>query len=149
MCLVILWELTRSCFLVSVANVQAPSPSARSSCSASSLSWATSPSPAPTSAAAPCSSLPASLPPSCCSPWALSRWVCWPPGNGPGAPRSCKRASHGLAPTDRQSTLTNQAWWKSGTEILAMGSFTAGIAYVIGYLVEEILASDGSIDLGC
>lgn len=61
----------------------------------------------------------------------------------PIAPRLLTR----LLPRVSQSTLTNQAWWKSGAEILAMGSFTAGIAYVIGFLVEEILASDGSI--GC
>lgn len=47
-----------------------------------------------------------------------------------------------------KSTLTSQRWWASGLEILAMGSFTAGIAYVIGYLVEEIIASTGQT-VGC
>lgn len=42
-----------------------------------------------------------------------------------------------------QSSLTNQQWWRSGLEILVMGSTTAGIAYAIGYLVEEIMAASG------
>ena len=43
-----------------------------------------------------------------------------------------------------KSMLTAQKWWKSGLEILAMGSFTAGVAYLIGWLVEEIIAATGT-----
>ena len=42
-----------------------------------------------------------------------------------------------------KSTLTNQKWWASGLEILVMGSITAGIAYLIGFIVEEIMAANG------
>lgn len=48
-----------------------------------------------------------------------------------------------------KSMLTAQRWWTSGLEILIMGSITAGIAYVIGYLVEEIMAANGhSVECG-
>ena len=40
-----------------------------------------------------------------------------------------------------KSKFTVKPWWWSGSEILVMGAFTASAAYLIGWLVEVILAA--------
>lgn len=42
-----------------------------------------------------------------------------------------------------KASLSNKKWYWSGLEILVMGSFTATVAYLIGFVVEEILAAAG------
>ncbi|GAB5361385.1 hypothetical protein AAMO2058_000709000 [Amorphochlora amoebiformis] len=40
-----------------------------------------------------------------------------------------------------KSQFTLQSWWASGTEILALGGFTAAISFLIGWAVESIISS--------
>lgn len=39
--------------------------------------------------------------------------------------------------------FTKQKWWQGGFEILIMGSSTAAVSYVVGWIVEEALLSSG------
>jgi len=43
-----------------------------------------------------------------------------------------------------KSLFTNQAWWKSVLEITAVGSFTAVVSFLIGWMIEDLIISSDS-----
>ena len=45
-----------------------------------------------------------------------------------------------------KSRFTTRSWWASGLEILIMGALTAGVAYLIGWVVELIVNAEHATD---
>jgi VIT1/CCC1 family predicted Fe2+/Mn2+ transporter len=43
-----------------------------------------------------------------------------------------------------KSALTTRSWWTSGLEVMMVGAFVALIAFLIGWLIEDVVLSSGS-----
>lgn len=43
-----------------------------------------------------------------------------------------------------KASLTTRSWWVSGLEVLAVGSLVAGVAFLIGVIIEDFVFGTGS-----